>query len=124
MAKSVGFCEGSVVRVMEAPIETRPLCPALRDYIPWMDRGGYKKTENAEVGWVNAAEFVHGLRLAGPTFTRQKVIDALNKLTAYDADGMIPPVNWTQQHTNKHYGLGCQAFVRVHNGSFTPTFDD
>ena len=122
VAKNGGFFEGSIVQVQEAPLETRPVFPALRDFITWMDKDGYKKTENAEIGWVNAAEFVTGLRLAGPDFSRQKVIDALNKLTAYDADGMIPPVNWTQQHTNKHYPQSCQAFVQIHNSQFVPIF--
>lgn len=122
VAKNGGFFEGSIVQVQEAPLETKPAFPALRDFMTWMDKGGYKKTENAEIGWVNAAEFVHGLRLAGPDFTRQKLIDALNKLTDYDADGMIPPVNWTQQHTNKHYPLSCQALVQIKNSQFVPIF--
>jgi ABC-type branched-subunit amino acid transport system substrate-binding protein len=122
MAKNAGFFEGSLVQVMVAPIETRPLFPALRDYITWMDKAGSKKTENAEVGWVNAAMFLRGLELAGPSFSRQKVIDELNKLTDYDAGGMIPPVNWTRQHTDKHYAQGCQAYLKVHNGTLTPTF--
>jgi ABC-type branched-subunit amino acid transport system substrate-binding protein len=124
MTKNAGFFEGSVVQAQEAPIETRPVFPALRDYVTWMDKGGYKKTENAEVGWINAAEFVTGLKLAGPNFTRQKVIDALNRLTAYDADGLIGPVNWTRQHTDKHYAQGCQAYMRVHNGAFVPIFGE
>ncbi len=124
VSKNAGFFEGSVVQVMEAPIETRPVFPALRDYITWMDKGGYTKTENAEVGWVNAAMFVHGLELAGPNFSRQKVTDALNRLTDYDAGGMIPPVNWTRQHTEIHYRQGCQAYLKVHNGAFVPMFGD
>jgi hypothetical protein len=89
-----------------------------------MDKGGFKKHEIAEVGWVNAAMLVEGLRRAGPTFSRQKVVDELNKLTDYDAAGMIPPVNWTKQHTDVHYRFGCQAYMRVHSGAFVPVFGE
>ena len=44
-----------------------------------MDKGGYQKTENAEVAWANAAQFVSGLRAAGADFTQQKLIDAINR---------------------------------------------
>ncbi len=124
MSRNAGFFEGSVVSTVVAPIETTPAFPALRDYIAWMDKAGYAKTENAEVGWVNAAEFVHGLELAGPNFSRQKVIDALNRETAYDAGGMIPPVDWTRQHTDTHFPVTCSALLRVHNGKFVPLFGD
>jgi branched-chain amino acid transport system substrate-binding protein len=124
MSKNGGFFEGSIVQTMQAPIETRPLFPALNDYITWMDKGGFKKHEIAEVGWVNAAMLVEGLRRAGPTFSRQKVVDELNKLTDYDAAGMIPPVNWTKQHTDVHYRFGCQAYMRVHSGAFVPVFGE
>jgi ABC-type branched-subunit amino acid transport system substrate-binding protein len=118
MAKNGGFFEGSTVLVQEAPLETNPTFPALRDYITWMDKAGYSKTENAEIGWVNAAQFVTGLQAAGPNFTRQRLIDAINQETAFDAGGMIAPINWTRQHTEKQPPLACGAFVKVHNSRF------
>jgi len=74
MSKNGGFFEGSIVLVQEAPIETRPQFPALKQYVEWMNKGGYKLTENAEIGWVNADQFVTGLKMAGPNFTRQKTV--------------------------------------------------
>jgi ABC-type branched-subunit amino acid transport system substrate-binding protein len=122
MEKAGGFFEGSIVAVLVAPYETKPMFPALRDYVTWMDRGGYKKTENAEVAWVNATQFVDGLRGAGAQFTRQKVIDAINRETAFDAGGLIGPINWTKQHTEKAYPPFCAAYMMIHNSKFVPQF--
>ena len=51
-------------------------------------------------GWINADEFVTGLKAAGPNFTRQKVVDATNKITNYTAGGIVAPINWTTAHQN------------------------
>jgi ABC-type branched-subunit amino acid transport system substrate-binding protein len=120
MSKNGGFFEGSYVFVQEAPIETRPQFQAMKNYVKWMGKAGSKLTENAEIGWINADQFVTGLRMAGPDFTRQKVIDSLNTLTAYNAGGMICPINWTKQHTDRHYPINCGAFVKVHDSKFVP----
>jgi branched-chain amino acid transport system substrate-binding protein len=122
MAKNGGFFEGSIVLVQASPIETTPKFPALANYVKWMDKAGYKKTENALIGWANADMFVTGLRNAGPNFTRQKVIDGLNRETAYDAGGILGPIDWTKQHTDLHYPRSCIAFVKVHDGKFEPQF--
>ena len=122
MAKNAGFFEGAIVSVQEAPLETRPAFATLREFIKWMDKDGFRKSENAEVGWVNATQFVTGLQQAGASFTQQKVIAAINRETAFDAGGMIPPINWTQQHTDIHYPLGCGAPVKVHDGKFATVF--
>jgi branched-chain amino acid transport system substrate-binding protein len=120
MDKNAGFFQGSIVLVQEAPLETKPKFKALQDYITWMGKGGFKTTENAEIGWVNATMFVDGLKGAGADFTRQKVVDALNQQTAYDAGGMIAPVDWTKQHTDLHYPYACGAFTKIENGKFVP----
>jgi hypothetical protein len=33
---------------------------------------------------------------------------------------MICPINWTRQHTDKHYPINCGAFVKVHDSKFVP----
>ena len=122
MAKNGPLFEGASVLVQEAPLETKPRLPALRAFVRAMDRAHLEKNENSLIGWVNADQFVTGLRAAGPDFTRQKVIDSLNRLTAYDAGGLIAPIDWTRQHTDVHYPLSCAAFLRVHDGRFVPQF--
>jgi ABC-type branched-subunit amino acid transport system substrate-binding protein len=122
MQKNAGFFEGAYVLAQEAPIETTPKFAALRDYISWMDKDGFRKTENAEIGWVNAAQFVNGLKGAGQDFTRQKLVDAINRETAFNADGMIVPIDWTKQHTETQPPLACGALVKVVNGKFQVAF--
>jgi ABC-type branched-subunit amino acid transport system substrate-binding protein len=124
MSKNGGFFQGSIDIVSEAPIETKPRFKALQDYITWMDKAGHDKTENAEIGWANADLFVTGLRAAGPDFTRQKVIDAINRLTEYDAGGLMAPIDWTKQHTDTHYPRFCIAYTRVDNGKFVPIWGE
>ena len=81
-------------------------------------------------GWVLADEFVTGLKLAGPDFSQQKVIDALNSLTAYDDNGLIPPINWTKQHNDPLNDpsalskLDCGDYVKVESGKFVPVYDE
>jgi ABC-type branched-subunit amino acid transport system substrate-binding protein len=116
------FFEGSVVRVPYVPLETTPRPKALDDYLKWMKQQKVTPNEYTTYGWINAAMLVEGLRAAGPNFTRQKVIDALNKMTADTAGGMISPIDWTTQHTETQPPLGCAAFVKVVNKKFVPTF--
>ncbi|MGZ8765571.1 MAG: ABC transporter substrate-binding protein [Acidimicrobiia bacterium] len=122
MKKNGGFFEGSYVITQFAPFETKPKFPALKRYIKWMKKAGYDKTENATIGWINADNFVTGLKMAGPEFTRQKVIDQLNTLTDYDAGGMLAPLDWTAQHTDKKYPRNCTAITKVEDSKFVPKF--
>ncbi len=92
LAKANGeFLEGDIVGVPFAPFETKPKPPGLVEFNKWMDKAGYDKNELAMAGWLSAAMFYEGLQGAGPNFTRQKVIDALNKKTDQTLDGLIPP---------------------------------
>jgi ABC-type branched-subunit amino acid transport system substrate-binding protein len=124
MARNASLFEGTIVGVQEAPFETTPRFPALRDFVHWMDARHAVKNENSLIGWINADELVAGLKGAGPNFTREKVIAALNQMTAYDAGGLTPPIDWTKRHTDKHSALLCAAYVRVHNGKFVPQFGE
>ena len=55
--------------------------------------------ELAMTGWIAAATAYDGLKAAGPDFDRAKVISASNeKLTAYTADGIHPPIDFSRQH--------------------------
>ena len=61
----------------------------MKNYLKWIKKTGGKKNENSLVGWINADEFVTGLKAAGPNFTRQKVVDATNAITNYTAGGIV-----------------------------------
>ncbi len=78
--KNADVLNGSYLFTTFAPLETKPTPPGLKRYLKWMKKSGGEKTENSLMAWINADEFVTGLKAAGPNFTQQKVIDATNAL--------------------------------------------
>lgn len=119
--------EGSVVRTDFVPIEvdegSRP--KGLTEFLAWMGTTGKTPTENAAVGWLNAALFVDGLKAAGPDFSRESVIQAINEMTDWNADGMAFGVDWTKQHTGSSEDKRfCQAFVTIEDSTFVPAFGE
>jgi ABC-type branched-subunit amino acid transport system substrate-binding protein len=118
--------EGDYVGVGFRPFEADAGNSALAEYRKWMAKGNRALTEVAMVGWIDADLAYRGLEAAGASFDRQKVIDATNELTAYTADGLIPPIDWSRQHLSATeddpatHGPAedCTAFVKVHNGAF------
>ena len=76
-------------------------------------------------GWLNADLFVEGLREAGPQFDRQKVVDAINAMTAYTADGVIFGVNWTKAHVERdNPTLGCDFKTLIEDSEFVPAYSE
>jgi ABC-type branched-subunit amino acid transport system substrate-binding protein len=117
--------EGSIVRtdfaIWELPAKDQP--KGLKDYQTWMKKAGKELTENSAAAWVNAAQFVAALKAAGPSFDRQKVIDATNAMTDFTADGMVSAVDWTKQHTGpKDPNGGCDMDFVVKDGKFDPVY--
>lgn len=114
--------EGSYVRTDFVQFEAKEKPKGLKTYLAAMDKLGMKPSENSLVGWINADMFLAGLRGAGPDFSRQKVIDALNKMTNYRADGLIDGVDWTKEHTAlKKPGESCQFLSKIHDSKFDPS---
>ncbi len=113
--------EDSYVLTFFAPFESEQKPEGLQTYLEWMERTGTTKSENSLNGWLNAALFVQGLRDAGPKFNRQKVIDAINEMTNWDADGLLCGVDWTVSHNQPSEEV-CSAISKVTDGSFEPAF--
>jgi len=113
------FLDGLYVQTLFAPLETRPKPEGVKLYERWMKRTGGTINENSIVGWINADLFVEGLKAAGPEFTRQKVIDAINSMTNFTAKGFVPPVDWTTAHENDQ---DCWAITKIVDGGFKPVF--
>ena len=87
-----------VTRVTSPRLEHEPQIPEIKKLIESFGKIGKKPSEIGTGGWVLADEFVTGLKMAGPQFSQQKVIDALNTLTHYTANGLVQPIDWTKQH--------------------------
>jgi branched-chain amino acid transport system substrate-binding protein len=115
--------QGSVVMTFFAPFEVDDPPEGLETYLEWMERTGTEPNENTMNGWLSAALFVAGLREAGPDFSRQKVIDAVNAMTDWDADGLLAGVDWTKAHTDQA-DPACAAFSRIEGDAFVPVFGE
>ncbi len=111
--------EGSYASVSFIPLEVTDQPQGMRDYLQWIQEVGGTPGENSIVGWLNAALLVEGLRQAGPEFTQQKVIDAINADTNWTADGFITGVDWTRAH-NRRDDVTCTPIVKVEASRFVP----
>jgi branched-chain amino acid transport system substrate-binding protein len=117
--KNADVANGNYVLSQFAPFESNPKPPGLKLYEKWIKRSGGTTSENSVYGWLNADLFVKGLKAAGCDFTRQKLVDAINQMTNYNADGFIAPVDWTKAHQQ---ASGCFTWVKIVNGKFKPEF--
>jgi branched-chain amino acid transport system substrate-binding protein len=119
--------EGDYVGVGFRPFEAAPQ-EGVDTFKEWMGKTDADINELAMTGWIAAATAYDGLKAAGPDFDRAKVISASNeKLTAYTADGIHPPIDFSRQHeppTQDDPGThgndpDCFAFVKIHDGEFS-----
>jgi branched-chain amino acid transport system substrate-binding protein len=117
--QNADVANGNYVFTTFTPFESKSTPKGLKLYEKWIKQSGGTKSENSVVGWLNADLFVKGLKAAGCDFTRQKVIDAINQITDYNADGYIAPVDWTKAHQE---APSCYTYLKVENGNFKPVF--
>lgn len=121
MEENGQFFEGSYVLTFFTPFEVRPKPRGLKLYEKWMKRTDGARNENSLAGWINADLFVEGLRAAGPNFTQQSVVDAINAMTDYTAQGLLAPVDWTVRHTEDP---PCSVISKVEDSEFEPAFGE
>ena len=65
--------------------------------------------------------FYEGLKAAGPDFTRQKVVDAVNANTDYTANGLLGGVDWRTAHSQEAAN-DCVVYSKIEDGKFKPAF--
>ena len=117
--------QGSYVRTDFVQFEIDDKPQGLQDYLEWMKKLGKEPTENSVVGWLNADLFYQGLKAAGPNFSRQSLIDAINKMTAYNANGLINNVDWTTAHfQDPSTTTFCQFISKIQDSAFTMVFSE
>ena len=112
---------GNYVLTTFSPFETKPKPKGIKLFLKWMKRGDGETNEVSLAGWVNAHLFVEGLKAAGEDFTRESVVDAINQFTDWNADGVLPTIDWTEAHENE---IGCYVISQIVNGKFKRRFDD
>jgi ABC-type branched-subunit amino acid transport system substrate-binding protein len=115
--------EGVYFGLQHIPFESAASSSELQTYAAQMQKL-YPKDQVGEeslFGWEMAQLFADGLRKLGTNVTRKGLTDAINKMTAFTANGLVPPIDWTKQH----HGGGnqdCGAVVQVQGGKFVPVF--
>jgi ABC-type branched-subunit amino acid transport system substrate-binding protein len=130
IADNAKYFEGSFVEPQYVPFEKKDLPQETKDFLAAMDASGKPIYELTTIGWIIANQFVTGLKLAGPEFSQQKLIDALNGVKSFSADGMIVPIDWTKQHNDPdgHPEFDgkweCSSVVKVEGGTFVPVYDE
>jgi branched-chain amino acid transport system substrate-binding protein len=126
VADAEGLFDGDLVSVQFRPFEAEPGESGLGDFLEWMDATGSDVTEISMVAWVDAELAYQSLVAAGPEFDRASVIAATNAMTAFTADGIVNPIDWTRQHepptqddpTTHGYATECVSYVRIVDGAF------
>ena len=117
--------EGSYVRTDFVQWEVPDKPQGLQDYLEWIAKEGTDPSENSITGWLNADLFVKGLQAAGPNFSRAALIDAINQMTDYNADGVVNGVNWTIEHTQLTSDTTfCQFISKIQDSTFDPVFSE
>jgi len=105
------------------PFEAAKGHAGMTEFVAAMKAKGYTPSENYLVGWVGAKLLVEGIKRSGKNFTQQTVVDQINKITDWTADGVMPPVNWTTAHGPSVPGDDdCMTFLAVENGKFVPKY--
>ena len=121
ISENAPFFQGSYALTFFTPFEVKQKPKGLKDFQKWMKKGGFEQNENAMAGWINADQFVTGLKEAGPDFTRQKVIDAINAEKDFTAHGLLAPIDWSVAHQAEP-PEGCTVLSKIENGKFAPSF--
>ena len=121
ISENAPFFQGSYALTFFTPFEVKQKPKGLKDFQKWMKKGGFEQNENAMAGWINADQFVTGLKEAGPDFTRQKVIDAINAEKSFTAHGLLAGIDWSVAH-QADQPEGCTVLSKIDNGKFVPSF--
>jgi ABC-type branched-subunit amino acid transport system substrate-binding protein len=127
--KNAKDLEGTIVEMAILAREHQPQIPAMKQFLDYANSHGLEFSEYTLQGWIAAMQFVDALKYAGPHFTWHQLIGAWNQQKWANADGLVPPADWTINHgdpTNPA-NLGqfeCANFVQVHDGKFVPLWDD
>jgi ABC-type branched-subunit amino acid transport system substrate-binding protein len=115
--------EGVYFGLQHIPFESIAQSPEMQKYSAELQKlyPNEPLGEESMYGWEVASLFVAGLQKVGQNVTRKGVVDALNKMTAFTANGLVPPIDWTKQHKASGH-FDCTAVVQVQHAKFVPVF--
>jgi ABC-type branched-subunit amino acid transport system substrate-binding protein len=105
------------------PFEAANTSKGMQTFLKEMKKRGITPDQHALVGWQSAMLLNEGIKRAGKDFTQKSVVDAVNQITDWTADGTRAKVDWTTAHGPAPAGaMSCSAYVQVKNGKFVPVY--
>lgn len=105
------------------PFEAAKDSKGMQTYIKAMKKVGQEPNELSLVGWQSAMLLNEGIERAGKDFTQQSVVDAINQIDDWTADGTRTKVDWTTAHgPTPPNSESCAAYVQVKNGKYVVVY--
>jgi ABC-type branched-subunit amino acid transport system substrate-binding protein len=121
-AKQLGAqLDGVYTALGYLPVESAAGSSGMQQFVAAMKRRKVAPDEQALSGWLGAELFVAGLRAAGPHPTRRSVVDAVNKMTDFNAGGILPGVDWSAGGHGPARSA-CSAYVEAVGGKYVARF--
>jgi ABC-type branched-subunit amino acid transport system substrate-binding protein len=107
--------EGTILGITHPIVEEAGSNPEVATFVEWYQRvnPGAEIDFFAFQGWVAAAMFTDAIIQAGPSPTRDSVLEVLRTYTAYDAHGLVAPIDPAGKH-----GSPCFMVVAVRGGQW------
>jgi branched-chain amino acid transport system substrate-binding protein len=106
------------------PFEAAEGSEGMQEFLAAMEERDTVPSEQGLAGWINATLFVEGLKAAGEDFTQKKVVDAINEITDFTANGIVSEQDWTKAHAADSEADGCTAILQAQDGEFVPVFGE
>jgi len=107
--------EGTILGITHPIVEEAGSNPGVATFVEWYRRvnPGAELDFFAFQGWVAAAMFTDAIIQAGPSPTRDSVLEVLRTYTSYDAHGLVAPINPAGKQ-----GSPCFMIVAVRGGQW------
>jgi ABC-type branched-subunit amino acid transport system substrate-binding protein len=126
ITQNASVLEGMVQQTRERP-QVASITPARKLYNQWTAKTKANVKANTLEGWGAADLLFQGLKKAGASFDRQKLMDATNTLQQWTADGLFAPIDVGRQHQGPSptdpvtHGdkPNCFSFLEIKSGKLT-----
>ncbi|MBM3658346.1 MAG: ABC transporter substrate-binding protein [Actinobacteria bacterium] len=105
------------------PFDQAKYSPEMQRFLKEMKKRKLAPNEHLLVGWQNAMLMHEGIKKAGKGFTQASVVDTINGITDWTANGTRSRIDWTTAHgPTPANSVGCTAFVQVEDGKFKSVY--
>jgi ABC-type branched-subunit amino acid transport system substrate-binding protein len=121
VAQAGSAANGAIIGITHPIVEEASSNPAVALFQEWYKRvnPGQEIDFFAFQGWVAAAMITDALLAAGPSPTRDAVLDVLRTYTNYDAHGLVAPIDPAEKLSTK-----CFMIVKVENDHWVRVYPE